>query len=504
MTVSRRSALKSLAAASLAAPRLFAQRPIPRNAPNILFIMTDDQRKDTLSIYGNTILKTPAIDRIGLEGARFDDFFVTNSLCAPSRATFLTGLYSHKNGVTTNGFGDPFRNQGGLRDDQETFVSLLRSAGWYTGLVGKWHLRSLPSGFDQWAIFPGGGGPYLDPPMNANGVPLRMRGHSDDIVGDQTVEFLQKRPNDRPFLLLMNFKSPHRNWVPATRFENAFDEIDIPLPRTYEDRLDTDALRRAEMAIADMPDFKARGVDASLPREERKRLNYQALVKNYYRTLLSVDENVGRALEALEKLDLAASTIILFSSDNGFFLGDYGLYDKRLMYDPAIRVPMLVRWPGRVQAGTTDSSLVTNVDVAPTLLEIAGIPVPPWMQGTSFVPLLDRKSIEWRDAFYYEFHEYPDYDHCARKHRGIRTERWKLVEFWEKPVEYELYDLEKDPDETKNLAASNPRMVRELKSRMEALRRELGATDTPGPVPSVGPCHGVRSGKTTFLPELVG
>lgn len=478
MPITRRTAIKSLAAASLAAPRLFAQRPIPRNAPNILFIMTDDQRKDALSIYGNPILKTPGIDRIGAEGARFDDFFVTNSLCAPSRAVYLTGLYSHMNGVTTNGFGDPFRNQGGLREDQETFVSLLHDAGWYTGLIGKWHLRSLPAGFDQWAIFPGGGGPYLDPPMNANGVSLRMRGHSDDIVGDQTLEFLDKRPKDRPFLLLMNFKSPHRNWMPAKRFENAFDGIDIPLPRTYEDRLDTDALRRAQMAIASMPDFKSTDKD----------FNYQALVKNYYRTLLSVDENVGRALAALDKLELASNTLILFGSDNGFFLGEYGLYDKRLMYDPAIRVPMLVRWPGRVQPGTVDSSLVTNVDVAPTLLEIAGVPVPQWMQGTSFLPLLERKQVEWRDAFYYEFHEYPDYDHCARKHRGIRTERWKLIEFWEKPVEYELYDLHKDPDETKNLASSNPRMVRELKSRMEALRRELGAVDPPGGVPAVGPC----------------
>lgn len=478
MKVSRRNAIKSLAAASLAAPRLFAQRPVPRNAPNILFIMTDDQRKDALSIYGNPILKTPSIDRIGAEGARFDDFFVTNSLCAPSRAVYLTGLYSHMNGVTTNGFGDPFRNQGGLRDGQETFVSLLHDAGWHTGLIGKWHLRSLPSGFDQWAIFPGGGGPYLDPPMNAHGVPLRMRGHSDDVVGDQTLEFLDRRPKDRPFLLLMNFKSPHRNWVPAKRFENAFSDIDIPLPRTYEDRLDSDALRRAQMAISSMPDFKSTDKD----------FNYQALVKNYYRTLLSVDENVGRALAALDRLELASNTLILFGSDNGFFLGEYGLYDKRLMYDPAIRVPMLVRWPGRVPPGTVDSSLVTNVDIAPTLLEIAGVPVPQWMQGTSFLPLLERKEVAWRDAFYYEFHEYPDYDHCARRHRGIRTERWKLIEFWEKPVEYELYDLQRDPDETRNLAASNPRMVRELKTRMEALRRDLGAVDPPGGVGVVGPC----------------
>ena len=194
----------------------------------------------------------------------------------------------------------------------------------------------------------------------------------------------------------------------------------------------------------------------------------------------------------LDELDLAANTLVLFTSDNGFFLGEYGLYDKRLMYEASIRVPMLARWPARIQPGTVNSSLVTNVDVAPTLLEIAGIPVPSWMQGQSFLPLLDGKKIEWRDAFYYEFHEYPDYDHCVRRHRGIRTERWKLIEFWERPVEYELYDLQSDPDETKNLARAQPARVRELKAKMEELRRELGAVDAPGPVPAAGPCVPTR------------
>lgn len=490
MLITRRDALRALAASSLASRHfVMAQdRPIPRTAPNILFVMTDDQRKDALSIYGNAILKTPNIDRIGTEGVRLDEFFVTNSLCAPSRATFLTGVYSHVHGVTTNGAGEPFRNQGGLRDGQLTFVHLLHAAGYYTGLAGKWHLRSTPSGFDQWVILPGGGGPYFDPPMTANGMRVRMRGHADDVVGDQAIEFLQARPKERPFLLLMNFKSPHRNWLPAKRFENAFADIDIPLPRTYEDRLNTDALKRARMAVADMPDFRDRGVSPSLPREERKRRNYQELVKNYYRTLLSVDENVGRALEFLDRNDLTKNTIVLFSSDNGFFLGEYGLYDKRLMYDAAIRVPMLVRWPERLRESSVDSSIVTNVDVAPTLLEMAGVPIPATMQGKSFLPLLEGKKIEWRDAFFYEFHEYPDYDHCARKHRGIRTAKWKLIEYWEKPVEYELYDLVADPDEMKNLAASKPGIVRDLKGRMDAMRVALGEVDPPGPVRALGPC----------------
>ncbi|MGZ8833901.1 MAG: sulfatase family protein [Thermoanaerobaculia bacterium] len=490
MPITRRAAVKSLALATLAGPTLFARdRPIPRDVPNILFIMTDDQRKDALSVYGNRVLKTPAIDRIGTEGMRLDEFFVTNSLCAPSRATFYTGLYSHMHGVTTNGAGEPFRNQGGLRERQQTFMSLLHDAGYETALVGKWHLRSTPAGFDSWVILPGGGGAYFDPPMNANGVHVRMRGHADDVVGDQAIESLQNRSKDRPFMMLMNFKSPHRNWYPAKRFENAFEGVEIPLPRTYEDRLDTDALKRAQMAIANMPDFKDRGVSPDLPRDERKRRNYEALVRNYYRTLLSVDENVGRALEYLDMNDLAKNTVVVFTSDNGFFLGEYGLFDKRLMYDAALRVPLLFRWPGKIKAGTTDSAhLLTNVDIAPTLLEIAGVPIPSSMQGRSFLRTLQGQAEPSRDAFYYEFFEYPDYDHCARKHRGLRTAKWKLIEYWEQPVEYELYDLEKDPDETKNLASSKASMVRELKARMDTLRHDLGEVDAPGPVPAAGPC----------------
>ena len=493
--VTRRTAVRTLvvASAGLSLRSLGQERPIPKDAPNILFIMTDDQRKDALGIYGNTILKTPHIDRIGTEGARVDEFFVTSSLCAPSRASFMTGVYPHVHGVTTNGSGQPHRNAGGLREGQITFVHLLHDAGYQTALVGKWHLRSEPAGFDQWVILPGGGGPYLDPAMMANRVRVKMRGHADDIVGDQTLEFLQQRTKERPFCLLMNFKSPHRNWIPAARFEKAFEGVDIPLPRTYEDRLEgrPEALRRAQMAIADMPDFRERGVPESLPFEERKQRNYQALVKNYYRTILSIDENVGRALEFLDKNDLSKNTIVVFSSDNGFFLGEHGLFDKRLMYEPSIRVPMLVRWPANISAGTVDRAHMTlNVDVAPTLLECAGVPVPAWMQGRSLLPLLHGKTPPWRDSFYYAFYEHPDADHCVRKNRGIRTDRWKLIQYWEQPEEWELYDLAADPDETRNLASSRRNVVRELRERMDTLRRELGETDPPGPAPAAAPCRG--------------
>lgn len=471
-------------------------RPTPTAAPNIIFIMTDDQQQNAMSAYGNTILKTPNLDRIGTEGMRFTEMFVTNSLCAPSRASFLTGLYSHTHGVTTNGAsGSIFRNQPGLKDEQETFVHLLRRAGYHTALVGKWHLRSLPTGFDQWIILPGGGGPYNDPEMITNGMRMKFRGHADDVVGDQALTFLEQRPKDRPFCLLYNFKAPHRNWVPAARFEKAFDDIEIPIPRSFDDPFEgrPEALRKTEMAVADMPDFRNRGVASTLPPNERKRQNFQQLAKNYYRTLLGVDENVGRLLNFLDKNNLSKDTLVIYSSDNGFFLGEHGLFDKRLMYEPSIRVPLVVRLPSRIKSAQVNSKqMVLNIDVAPTLLEIAGVPVPTWMQGRSFLPLLEGKQPAWRDAFLYEYYEYPA-EHCAGKNRGIRTAQWKLIHFWEQPEEWELYDLQEDPDEMKNLFGQRDYegRVRQLRARLEVLRRQTGDVDPPGPTAPVQPCVNV-------------
>jgi len=415
--------------------------------------MTDDQRQDAMDAYGNAILRTPHMDRIAAGGVRFTEAFVTNSLCAPSRASILTGLYSHAHGVITNGGGPVYYNQPGLRADQPTFVHLLRAAGYHTAVVGKWHVRSAPAGFDTSVVFPDQGS-YHDPVMIANGARIQLRGHADDVVGDQALTFLASRPKDRPFCLLYQFKSPHRSWMPAERFARAFEDVVIPPPRTFEDRLAgrPEALRRAEMAIADMPDFRDRGVSPSLPPEERKRKNLEHLVKNYYRVLLSVDENVGRVLDYLEAERLAEDTLVIYTSDNGFFLGEHGLFDKRLMYEPSIRVPLVVRYPARLPSGRVDSThLVLNVDVAPTILELAGIPPPSWMHGRSLAPLLLGEGRPWRDAFLYEYYEYPA-EHCARKNRGVRTDRWKLIHFWEQPEEWELYDLRSDPDETVNLA----------------------------------------------------
>jgi arylsulfatase A-like enzyme len=331
--------------------------------------------------------------------------------------------------------------------------------------------------------------------MITNGMRVKFRGHADDVIGDQALTFLQERPKDRPFCLLFNFKSPHRNWVPAARFEKAFENIDIPIPRSFSDTFEgrPQALRKTEMAVANMPDFRNRGVPEDLPPLERKQRNFQQLAKNYYRTMLSVDENVGRVLDFLDKNKLAQESLVVFSSDNGFFLGEHGLFDKRLMYEPSIRVPLLVRLPSRIKSGQVNSKhMILNVDVAPTLLEIAGLTVPGWMQGRSFLPLLDGRETAWRDAFLYEYYEYPA-EHCAQKHRGIRTERWKLIHFWEQPEEWELYDLQNDPDEVRNLYGQRDqeKRIRNLRSRLDALRRETDDIEPAGPTASVRPCVNV-------------
>jgi arylsulfatase A-like enzyme len=334
----------------------------------------------------------------------------------------------------------------------------------------------------------------MDPTMTANSVPLKFRGHADDVSTDQALAFLENRPQERPFCLLLNFKAPHRNWIPPARFADAFADIEVRVPRTFEDKLEgrPEALRRAKMAIAEMPDFRKRGVPEDLPAEERKRRNLQELVKNYYRTLLGVDENVGRVLDWLDARDLAKTTVVVFTSDNGFFLGEHGLYDKRLMYEPSIRVPLLVRYPQRLAPRVDGEHMVLNIDVAPTLLGLAGVPAPASMQGRSVAPLLEGKNISWREDFLYEFFEYPDADHCVMKHRGIRTTRWKLIHFYEEPQGWELYDLEADPDEMTNLAGQRKHrgIETQLRARLAAIRAELGDLDPPGPPAVAAPCAG--------------
>jgi len=449
--------------------------------------MTDDQRWDAMSCAGNRILKTPNMDRLAEGGMRFTEAFVTNPLCSPSRGTILTGLYSHAHGVTTNSGKTHY-----LRPGITTYAMLLQRAGYYSAAVGKWHVATMPTGlgFDHWCILPGQG-LYHDPIMIANGGRVQFRGYVDDLIGDQALETLKSRPKDKPFSLIYNFKAPHRAWEPAERFEKVYDDMTIPEPPTFnvglEDR--PEGIRNTDMQIRDMPDFRNRGVPADLPPEQRKKLNFQVFLKNYYRTLLGVDENLGRVLDYLDKQGLAENTVVIYTGDNGFFLGEYGMFDKRLMYEPSIRVPMLVRYPGGFKGGRVDGEhMVLNNDVAHTILDFAGVQRPREMEnhGLSWRPILEGKKAEWRKSWLYENHEYPG-PHCAPKARGVRTARWKLVHYIQQPQAYEMFDLQNDPEERRNLygEAAHKQQAEELKKELERLRtltkddRSEDGTPTP-------------------------
>ena len=488
---SRRDALKllggaavALSAAPLAGCAPAVLRPRAARRPNVVFIMTDDHAQSALGIYGNRILKTPNLDRIGHEGVRFDLGFVTNSLCLPSRATFLTGQYSHIHGMRTNGAESGFTEEPPL-DNAQTWPILLGNAGYHTGVVGKWHVNTPPAGYDHSAILRGQG-VYFDPEILVNGRSTWQQGHTDDVIGAQALQFLSQRPKDRSFALLYQFKAPHGNWEPAPRFEGAFDDVEIPVPDSL---LASDAgrpygVRMADLDIAGMGDFRDQ-VDPSLPEDERARRNFEIFIRRYYSVLLGVDENVGRLLDALDAEGLAEDTIIVYTSDNGFFLGENGWFDKRLMYEPSIRVPMLMRWPGGIAPGQVDDAhFALNIDVAPTFLDLAGAAVPAAMQGESWRPLLAGGKPPWRDDFMYQYYEFPA-AHCVRPHRGVRDRRWKYIRWNLAPAEEELYDLHADPDELRNLAGSpqHAAELERLRGRLAALRREYDDNDPLDYVP---------------------
>lgn len=487
----RRSILQGLgsAAALLSLPACVTSPANRRRPPNILFIMTDDHAQAALSSYGNRILKTPNLDRIGVEGVRFTEAFVTNSLCLPSRATYLTGLYSHAHGMITNGAESGFYNEP-LLNNAATWPNLLRQVGYYTGVVGKWHVNTPPAGYDYAAVLPGQG-QYFDPEIIVQGRPSRGKGHTDDVIGQEALGFLQRLPDGQPFALLCQFKAPHRGWEPAPRFARMFEDIEIPYPPGLFETLESRplALQKADLRIADMTDYRKRGVSADLPDEERARLNFQHFIKDYYRVLLGVDENVGRILDFLDRSGLNENTLVVYTTDNGFFLGEHGLFDKRLMYEPSIRVPLVVRHPASIPPGQVNREhILLNVDVAPTFLHVAGVTDGPPMHGRSWLDIArGRRPADWREDFLYQYFEFPA-AHCVRKHRGVRTRRWKLIH-WDYPQAWELYDLETDPQENRNLAGDPQYADQEswLRERLLHLRRELGDVDPPGYVPGDPP-----------------
>lgn len=425
--------------------------------PNFVFFLTDDQRWDGMSCAGNRILQTPNMDRIASGGVRFENMFVTTSLCGPSRATILTGKYAHSHGVRRNGMS--------LSPSQVTFPEILKSAGYETAFVGKWHNADLGRGrgFDYQFGFRGQGR-YMDPGISENfGPERRYAGHITDILADKAVEFIE-REHRQPFCLLLWFKAPHRSFQPAPRFKNLYQESMIPLPENYADdyRGRPQAVANANMRIGDFPDIP----------------DYQTFVKDYYRCLAGVDENVGRVLDSLERSGHEENTAVVYSGDNGFFIGEHHFFDKRFMYEESIRVPLLIRYPKMGSPGRKCPEMVLNVDIAPTLLHLAEISPPSDMQGRSMRSLLEGRETPWREDFLYEYYEYPG-AHSGRMNRGIRTRRWKYIHFFEEPQEIELYDLANDPLEMVNLAHQpDHRNLREnLARRMQELRTETNDPD---------------------------
>ena len=442
--------------------------------PNILFIMADDHASHAMSCYGSRINKTPNLDRIAAGGMRLTNCFCTNSICGPSRATILTGKHSHANGFQRN--GQTFDGS------QQTFPKLLQQAGYRTAMIGKWHLRSQPTGFDYWNVLPGQGA-YHDPVLVEMGQRKKHTGYVTDIITDLTIDWLRKRDKTKPFLLMCHHKAPHRNWQPASRHANLYADADIPEPPTLDDDYKTrgTAARTTTMTIEHH--LTSGDVKGTPPKEltgqARKRWFYQRYIKDYLRCVKAIDENVGRLLDFLDKEGLAQDTLVVYTSDQGFYLGDHGWYDKRFMYEESLRMPFIVRYPKGIKASAASDAIVLNTDFGPTFLDYAGVPTPKDMHGRSARAVLAGQApADWRTAMYYHYYEYPAV-HGVKRHYGVRTSRYKLIHFYHDVDEWELYDLSKDPHELNNLIADPAcaDTVKELKAELERLRKELEVPD---------------------------
>lgn len=497
----RRAMRLGLLLVSLVAARLPAA-----NRPNIVFIFTDDHAAHALSCYGSKINKTPHLDRLAREGTLFQNCFCTNSICGPSRAVILTGKHSHLNGV--------INNRVRFNGAQQTFPKLLQKAGYQTAMVGKWHLKSLPTGFDHYEVLIGQG-PYYNPPMIANGKRVKHIGYTTEIITDIAMKFLTTRDADKPFLLMFQHKAPHRNWQPGPKYLTMFDDVTIPEPDTLFDdyRGRGTAARTQDMTIKktltpnDLKLVPPRNLtpsqrkawdaayapknaafrNANLKGKALVRWKYQRYIKDYLRCIASVDDNVGRVLDYLDKTGLAKNTVVIYSSDQGFYLGDHGWFDKRFMYEESYRMPLLVRWPGHTRAGSVNTDLVSNIDFAQTFLDLAGVAATGDMQGHSLVPLFKGKTpTDWRKALYYHYYEFPG-PHSVRRHFGVRDARYKLIHFYNVD-EWELYDLKRDPREM-NSVYGDPQydtITSRLRTELDRLQKHHRVPDDRGSVSKEG------------------
>ena len=507
----------------LFASSVWAQTPSPTSArPNIIFIMADDHAYQAISAYSNRLIETPNIDRIAKMGMRFTNATVTNSICAPSRATILTGKHSHLNGKIDNDF--PFDTT------NVTFPQLFQDAGYQTAMFGKLHFGNAPKGFDQFKILPGQGSYYNPDFITKNEGTVRIEGYVTDIITDMTLDWLQEERNpEEPFLLFYLHKAPHREWLPAERHLEEFTQRTFPEPATLFDDYSGRgrAAKEAEMNLLKhmnwsgdskiypsvmrelgIPQTSAwdtmafsrevgrltpaqlanwiRSYDKvnaalkesfpSMGEKEKMQWRYQRYMQDYLGTIRAVDENVGRVLDYLEANNLMDNTLIVYTSDQGFYLGEHGWFDKRFVYDESFKTPLLVAWPGKIAPKSTSTTMVQNLDYAQTFLEAAGIPAPADMQGESLLPLLTGHPEAWtRDAVYYHYYEYPAV-HMVKRHYAVVTEQYKLVHYYYDTDEWELIDRIKDPQELRNVYddPTYAPVVAELHRKLEALRKQYG------------------------------
>jgi len=519
--VSRRDFMKQAGGGALAALALNAgqagAQPGAQGArrPNIVWIYSDDHAQNAVSAYGGrlaSVAPTPNIDRIAHDGMIFRNSFVTNSICGPCRAVVLTGKHSHINGFRKN--GDRFDGS------QQTFPKLLQEAGYQTAIYGKWHLASDPTGFDTWEVLPGQGH-YYNPHFLTPQGKIQAHGYVTDIITDKALHWLEsERDPNKPFMIMIQNKAPHREWEPGPKHLTTYDDVTIPEPDTLFDdyagrgsaaklqdmtiaktmRMDTDlkvweaskkGAKGKRMRTYGRMDEEQRQrwdaaydpkneafLEAKLEGDDLVRWKYQRYMKDYLRCIASVDDNVGRVLDYLEQNGLDQNTVVFYSSDQSFYLGEHGWFDKRFIYEESLRTPLVAKWPGVIAPGSESGPLVQNLDCAETFLGIAGVPVPADMQGSSLVPLMRGETPPgWRTSIYYHYYEGEGKVHNVYKHYGVRTERYKLAYFYTLG-EWEFYDLEKDPQEMQS-QYDNPAYAEQVKALKEELERLRILYDVP-------------------------
>ncbi len=484
-TFSRRDVLRLLGVGALAgtgAPLTSTATPSKCPRPNILFIMADDHAKHGLSCYGSPILSTPHIDQLASQGMRFTQAMGVNSLCAPARAALITGKHSHINGKRTN--GDPFNGR------QQSFPKLLQSAGYETAIVGKWHLKVEPPGFDFYKVMRAHGN-YFDSEFRETGKGWHTeKGYLTNVITDSAIDWLKQRKDDKPFCLMVHHKAPHGPDIHEERHKQLFKDETIPEPETLDDDWETrEALQNLEASSSKLINMHwrqdiYRKLMASAPTEKKARTRavYQQMIKGYMRLVASLDENVGRLLDYIDDAGLRENTMVVYTSDNGFFLGDHGLYNKMWMYKESMNIPLLVRFPGVVKVGTVNEDMVSMLDFAPTFLDMAGAPIPADLQGRSFVPLLEGECPDdWREVVYYHFYSAGGLERAV-EHYGIRTKTHKLIHFpkFAEGDYWELYDLAEDANELTNVYGNSAYqdIQNDLHAMLTARRNELKAPQT--------------------------